>query len=348
MHALPKPSAAFGEKKAQILEQLSRPEADYADLSPKGSVDVGIRDLIGEINGVDGFVTTSSCAGRVSVFVEGRRTADPTTTTTTATAEEEGEEERSGRRQQLATPGGKGGGGTWAFISHDPVPNDGAWIDTLQMEGDDDDNVDADEETSASDPDPADRRLIHFKFEPMILHVYTASPQHAQLILGCALQAGFRESGAINIASPPPRQGSVNEETTAATPMVGIRSMGLGFESLIGHLGKGGHRRRLELTVSRSHLDTLMAVANDRFAENARRIARFRRAFLDARRPRTNPDGLAWEDAAARRERKKAEGLRKRAELLEAGRTRTRKDRQTEDGLYPGREPDDDNDNDRL
>lgn len=118
--------------------------------------------------------------------------------------------------------------------------------------------------------------------------------------------------------------------------------MGLGFESLIGHLSKGGHR--LELTVSRPHLDTLMAVANDRFAENARRIARFREAFLGARRPRTNPDGRAWEDAAARRERKKAEGLKKRAELLEA--EAGRKDRQTEDGLYPGREPDDDNEDD--
>lgn len=170
MHALPKPSAAFGEKKAQILEQLSRPEADYADLSPKGSVDEGIRGLIGEVNGVGGFVTTSSCAGRVSVFVEGRRTAN-TTTATAAAAEKEGNEgdEESGRRQQLATPGGKGGGGTWAFISHDPVPNDGAWIDALQMKGDDDDDdVDADEETPTSEPDPADRRLIHFKFEPMV------------------------------------------------------------------------------------------------------------------------------------------------------------------------------------
>lgn len=183
MHALPKPSAAFGEKKAQILEQLSRPEADYADLSPKGSVDEGIRGLIREVNGVGGFVTTSSCAGRVSVFVEGRRTADLAAAAAAEKEEEEGDEE-SGRRQQLATPGGKGGGGTWAFISHDPVPNDGAWIDALQMKGDNDDdnNADAGEEAPASEPDPADRRLIHFKFEPMVSIPLSSSPPSSPLL----------------------------------------------------------------------------------------------------------------------------------------------------------------------
>lgn len=36
-------------------------------------MDAGIRDLIDEINAVDGLVTTSSCAGRISVFLEGQR-----------------------------------------------------------------------------------------------------------------------------------------------------------------------------------------------------------------------------------------------------------------------------------
>lgn len=42
-------------------------------MSPKGTVDAGIRELIDVINGVEGLVTTSSCAGRVSVFLEGSR-----------------------------------------------------------------------------------------------------------------------------------------------------------------------------------------------------------------------------------------------------------------------------------
>lgn len=64
---------SFARRKKAILAQLAVPDDEYTDLSPKGTVDAGIRDLIDEINGLDGLVTTSSCAGRVSVFLEGRR-----------------------------------------------------------------------------------------------------------------------------------------------------------------------------------------------------------------------------------------------------------------------------------
>lgn len=64
---------SFARRKEAILAQLAVPDEEYTDLSPKGTVDAGIRDLIDEINGLDGLVTTSSCAGRVSVFLEGRR-----------------------------------------------------------------------------------------------------------------------------------------------------------------------------------------------------------------------------------------------------------------------------------
>lgn len=63
----------FTRRKETVLAQLALPEDEYTDLSPKGTVDAGIRDLIDEINAVDGLVTTSSCAGRVSVFLEGRK-----------------------------------------------------------------------------------------------------------------------------------------------------------------------------------------------------------------------------------------------------------------------------------
>lgn len=64
---------SFARRKEAILAQLAVPDDEYTDLSPKGTVDAGIRDLIDEINGLEGLVTTSSCAGRVSVFLEGRR-----------------------------------------------------------------------------------------------------------------------------------------------------------------------------------------------------------------------------------------------------------------------------------
>jgi tRNA wybutosine-synthesizing protein 3 len=65
-------TSRFESRKQKILEQLDAPDSEYHDLSPKGSIDAPIRELIGEINGFDGIVTTSSCSGRISIFLEGQ------------------------------------------------------------------------------------------------------------------------------------------------------------------------------------------------------------------------------------------------------------------------------------
>lgn len=132
------------------------------------------------------------------------------------------------------------------------------------------------------------------------------------------MQAGFRESGAINLI-PPPSSSSLKDEEKggAATPIVAIRSMGLGLESLIGIETHGTKH----CTVSGAYLRALVGIANDRFAENARRIARFRALLAEAVAKdsvRLNPKGQAWEDAEVRKERKRAEGLRRAEELRQA------------------------------
>ncbi|KAI3327379.1 methyltransferase TYW3-domain-containing protein [Xylariaceae sp. AK1471] len=312
---LPPPPRSFSQRKERILELLAVPDAEYSDASPKGSVDEGIRELIGEINVLEGYVTTSSCAGRVSVFVEGRKAGDYEGEKDVG--EEEGNADGA-RRATLAAVGGKGGGGAWLFVSHDPVVVDeggerrrGEDVKRLlglygSMESEE---VLGDMgKTSSSSKDT---RLVHFKFEPMILHVLTASLEHAQLLLRCGLQAGFRESGAINLL---PSSSSSSTTSTAevatATPIVAIRSMGLSLESLIGVQENG----RTKCTVSEDYLYSLLRIANERFEENRKRIERFRTAVLDASYP-SKKDGTEWEDAKARRERKRAEGLRRKAEL---------------------------------
>ncbi|KAI1379195.1 methyltransferase TYW3-domain-containing protein [Hypoxylon crocopeplum] len=304
---LPAPPPTFAQRKTRILEQLAVPDAEYTDASPKGSVDAGIRDLIGEVNALDGFVTTSSCAGRVSVFLEGSKRA--------AAEEGKGEDEGEGEgeRRKLAGVGGKGGGGAWLFVSHDPVPledGDDGDMETLlglqnrSEKGDGTGRVVPGDDTAQ---DVAATRFVHFKFEPMIFHVLTASPEHAQQLLKCGLQAGFRESGAVSLTAPAGEQ--------HATPMVAIRSMGLAFESLIGYQPHDG---KLQYTVSSEYLQTLIRIANERFSENKKRIDRFRAALTETTRPpppKKGDDGLGWEDAQARRERKRAEGLRRKAEL---------------------------------
>lgn len=140
-----KVSPGFIARKSKILSDLAVPDGEYTDLSPKGSVDEGIRDLIKEINALDGLVTTSSCAGRVSVFVEGHKSTKENRKTANAIAEdeehvafaveqdaehidnrdlddEEGEEgDVEGERRKRFVPSGGKGSGRWLYVSHDPI-----------------------------------------------------------------------------------------------------------------------------------------------------------------------------------------------------------------------------------
>ncbi|KAF4843482.1 tRNA wybutosine-synthesizing protein 3 [Colletotrichum siamense] len=307
---LPSPPAAFTARKHKILQQLSVPDAEYTDASPKGSVDVGIRELIGELNELDGFVTTSSCAGRES----GDAKTGPT--------EGEGEDPAGTALATIAGPGGKGGGGTWLYVSHDPVPGphdeDGELLKLLGLVDEAEGGKVGAGEAGSTQSGRRRRRLIHFKFEPMILHVLTASPSHAQLLLKCALAAGFRESGALNLLPSAP---STDDQQPSVTPIVGVRTMGLGLESLVGYVDDSNDTRHC--TVSADYLRTLVDIANERFVENAARIARFRAALQDAAAgppARLGEGGAEWEDAAVRRERKKAEGLRRKEEKMLAAR----------------------------
>jgi tRNA wybutosine-synthesizing protein 3 len=141
----------FETRKKQILNQLDTPDSEYHDLSPKGSVDEPIRDLISEINALEGLVTTSSCSGRISVFLEGRKTRSDDVNT--------GQGEQS-----LAGPGGKGGGGAWLFISHCPVDGSQSQSATSYLSMFGLQNAPAEEEDAPS----IDSRFVHLKFEPMV------------------------------------------------------------------------------------------------------------------------------------------------------------------------------------
>ncbi|KAI4626734.1 hypothetical protein J4E83_003886 [Alternaria metachromatica] len=278
----------FEARKQKILEQLDAPDGEYHDLSPKGSVDAPIRDLIGEINSLPGLVTTSSCSGRISVFLEGRK------------ADNEVPEELPERETSRAGPGGKGGGGAWLFISHTPLRRDEATGDLMSKFGLE--KAEATEETPS-----VSSRYIHLKFEPMILHVLSASMDHAQGVLTAALAAGFRESGAVSLGSA---------KTAESNPMVAVRSAGYSFDSIIGY--QDGDGRDVAL-IDERYLRTLVNIANERFNINFDRISRFRKALLETYEPKlstakggSKPD---WEDADVRKRRKREEGLARQQAL---------------------------------
>jgi tRNA wybutosine-synthesizing protein 3 len=92
--------------------------------------------------------------------------------------------------------------------------------------------------------------------------------------------------------------------------MVGIRSMGLALESVIG-FESGGKELCM---VPEYQLRNLVEVSNDRFKENTMRIERFRSLLQEiesAASDKRGKDGEVWEEAEVRRERKKTEGLKK-------------------------------------
>ena len=127
------------------------------------------------------------------------------------------------------------------------------------------------------------------------------------------MSAGFRESGAINLLSSSGAQ--------HPTPMVAIRSMGLGFESIIGRLDEEGRTCSM---ISESLLRTFFETANERFAENEKRRERFwdnlkEEVGLGVPAPEKQGDSGAWEDKEARRERLRSEGLeRSKAKAAQA------------------------------
>lgn len=122
--------------------------------------------------------------------------------------------------------------------------------------------------------------------------------------------AGFRESGAVSLGAA---------KLGEANPVVAVRSTGYSFDSIIGYQNEAGHSVSL---IGESHLRTLVCIANERFKINVERIARFRTQLLASNPPSINaPSGsskLDWEDADARKQRKRAEGLARQQALQSA------------------------------
>jgi len=121
---------AFAQRKAQTLAELS---ADSGDFSRAGHVDERARPIVGLVNRHPSFFTTSSCAGRVSLF------ADPTTATRAAGMK----------------------GGEWVYVNHDPAYPHAIAAAVRRKLGEDEDGGEG------TDPECT----LVLRFEPFILSV---------------------------------------------------------------------------------------------------------------------------------------------------------------------------------
>lgn len=324
---------SFAAKKNKILAQLAQSENEYADNSPKGSVDEQILDLINEINSYDGLVTTSSCAGRVAVFVEGGAGREPVMGSMEgATNESPRPPQRKEQETMKTSPGGKGGG-QWLYVSHDPIP-----LLTLQAADSQRDDLHHDgfntgtqnkheayttlfklasptqakSQTTkpASSPtaeSSAPIQLIHLIFSPLILHIQCASLAHARPLLSAAINAGFRESGvqSLRILDDP-----------EAGVMLAVRTAGLTFETVVGCLGEQG----LQRMVTEDYLAMCAEVVNQRFRWNSERKERLTKEIKMAMQRQVAEETRihAWEDKDERRRRKREQGLLRQKQLITA------------------------------
>ncbi len=183
---------SFQTLKSRILSSLSTPTSTYTDASPKGSLDTAIVPLIERLNALDGIVTTSSCAGRVSVFLEGRRGSSGGRGNTSREGGDVGEcedHEDNGRRMKMkkSVPGGKGLGGRWLFVSHDPLelPKDENGRDDeapltkmfgLTRDVTENENMNGEVRRSR---DRKNVRFVRFAFEPMVSLAHTLCASEA-------------------------------------------------------------------------------------------------------------------------------------------------------------------------
>ena len=114
--------------------------------------------------------------------------------------------------------------------------------------------------------------------------------------------------------------GLASNKDGSYTPMVAIRSNGLALDSIVGFVDAEGQPTCI---VSEAHLSLLTGLANERFTTNTERIQRFRdsllAAYAQSQSTSAEQSSDKYEDAAMRRERKRAEGLA-RQEAIKAER----------------------------
>eukprot|EP01063_Lacrimia_lanifica_P001551 TRINITY_DN1078_c0_g1_i1.p1 TRINITY_DN1078_c0_g1~~TRINITY_DN1078_c0_g1_i1.p1 ORF type:complete len:298 (+),score=61.05 TRINITY_DN1078_c0_g1_i1:56-949(+) len=175
---------AFDARKAAVQRELASASVDR---SPKGTVDNRCWPMIDFLNSCEQYVTTSSCSGRVAMWL------DPPKADSGKADDNDHDDDDDGADNVPVLPeasgaGKKGRGGRWLHVTHDlPVLADfTAALDKYVAE------CSPDASTS-----PSPFGVVWVRFEPYILHVQARSLAAASQLLRAGLAAGFRNSGIV-------------------------------------------------------------------------------------------------------------------------------------------------------
>ena len=153
----------FESRKLKVLSALQLdPNTDNPDKSPKGFIDEPIIELISCINGTDKYYTTSSCSGRISLFLQENKI--------------------------------KQKGGEWLMISHNYINHHSIEnaINSYKNK--------ILQQNNTPNVSISNFMEISLKFEPFILHIECKDIDSAKQLLTVSRQTGLRESG-INAIS---------------------------------------------------------------------------------------------------------------------------------------------------
>lgn len=187
-------SQFFSSMRKQILADL---QANTNDRSLAGRVDPQIAALVHYINtSFPQFVTSSSCAGRVSLFHKGVKHASTPLTTTTDSAAFEAPGTGTASSLVERRKRGSFGRGT-LYQSHDALPEDTSSVvaDSIVPALTD---FWAWRQTQISDTALYTSEVLQLKFEPMILHVLCADIEAAAELLTCGSESGQMNSGVVS------------------------------------------------------------------------------------------------------------------------------------------------------
>ncbi|KAJ1978826.1 hypothetical protein H4R35_001744 [Dimargaris xerosporica] len=263
-------------RKPGIVADLA---AAVNDKSPKGGVDVPVQPLLQLLNAHPDYVTTSSCSGRVAVY------ADTWITDSHALSPQPPPSSAAHMAMDPSDPTpAPHKGGQWLMVSHDPLPTAQADIYHTIYPQHHQDHL-ALTSTVTTNPSNADdyplaseAGLVHYKFEPLAIHVQARTLEAAQRLLTVALACGYRNSGVV---------------VSSKRHMVAIRSS-LRIDAPIATITAAN--KAICPLVDRAYLALLVNLSNRKFSENEQSMVRLHGAiqaqcFLIDGRPRASADG---------------------------------------------------------
>lgn len=246
----------FPSAKRTILHKLKI----AIDYSPKGSIDEGIVDLVHFINKLPNYVTTSSCAGRISLY--GYHT--PSSSFSSNNNHDNPDQDNIPANLSTATvskAASTKGNGKWIYVNHGTASYTAIQtvIDESRCsEKDDPSSIDGAEKKDNKDDDDNDTATDKFPYvtllvEPFILHTQCSDIEAARKFLRIAMDAGYRESG-IGIGG----KGKI---------IVAVRSTSGMLEIPIRYNG--------DTLIDHEILEKIVKIANDTYTLNEIRRERF-------------------------------------------------------------------------